>query len=260
MEERRRTPSASRAFFLAVMSMLLTVAVAASLTFALFVSDVQHNTVKIQSGEFDLEVYHTFLAGIRLSDGTDGGTKGKLIGFEDDKTQDGTTDGIKLTSAAENSKNNIFTIADAVPGMYQTATFKYKNTGDVAFQCYLEICDLAKDGAKPTADDALAEQVWIIVKDADGNIIDEPVPLSNDAIDTEGGAGIRFALGELLPDSELKDITVTALFVDSAVDYSTTHNITHGLAADANNATSGGGLTFDITFIAEQSVDVTPAP
>ena len=79
-EPRKRVPL-TRATFLAIMSMLMTVAVAASLTFALFVNDVKEQHVKIQAGELAIAVNYTKLEGKKIETNPQSPDYGRLVDF-----------------------------------------------------------------------------------------------------------------------------------------------------------------------------------
>ena len=219
-----------RTTFLAVMSLLMTVAVVASLTFALFVKDLDDNTVHIQAGDLEISATYVKLEGTRMDTNSNSATYGKLIAIP---TNEQTKD-IDLTENEE----SIFNIENAVPTLTQTATIGIANGGTIAFDYEIHICDLVMTTSDADADRALASQILITLQSGNNTV--------EFILDQCGDDANKLALGELAPGAEAS-VTVTALFLNDA-------DNDFGIAAGDNMDAANGGVSFDITIIATQSI------
>ena len=221
-----RAASLSRAVFFAFASLILTIIVCAALTFALFVNEVGENTVHVQAGDLEIAADYLTLTGTRMDTNSQSATYGKLIPIPQAET-------VKNILLTENEES-IFLIENAVPTLKQTATIKLENKGNVAFDYEIRICDFEKlhDSA---ADVALSEQIQITISDTRNSV-------SFRLADYAENSSV-FAPAEMLPGADPITVTITAEFLN---DVGTNFN-----NMDAEN----GGVSFDITIIATQTID-----
>ena len=129
-EQRKSRSALLRSAMLAMLSLLLTVAVAASLTFALFVNEMENNHVRIQAGDLAIEATLTEIEGWQIDTVNTSATYGSLIEFSETPNTD-------LTEVTD----PIFLITNAVPTQYQTATIEIKNGGNISFDCTIRISE-----------------------------------------------------------------------------------------------------------------------
>ena len=237
-EPKKRVPL-TRATFLAVMSMLMTVAVAASLTFALFVNDVKEQHVKIQAGELAIAVDYVELSGKKIETNPQSPNYGRLVDFTSNANNN--TEGVDF-GALDDTEENIFLIENAVPGLHQTATFEVYNKGNIAFKYEFKIQALAKagDGTQEQYN-ALINQIEIRMTDGTNEIKFMLADYANKSFD----------LGILNPTpagtaATPATVKVTATFLNDA---DTNNSLVEGVNADAQN----GGCTFDILIVATQT-------
>lgn len=237
-EPRKRVPL-TRATFLAIMSMLMTVAVAASLTFALFVNDVKEQHVKIQAGELAIAVDYTKLEGKKIETNPQSPNYGRLVDFTSNASNN--TEGVDFGDL-DDTEENIFLIENAVPGLHQTATFEVYNKGNIAFKYEFKIQALAKAGNGTQEQyNALINQIEIRMTDGTNELKFMLADYANKSFD----------LGILNPTpagvtATPATITVTATFLNDA---DTTNSLVVGDNAKAQN----GGCTFDILIVATQT-------
>jgi hypothetical protein len=215
-----------RTAFLASLSLLMTVAVCAMLTFALFVNQVDDNTVKIQAGDLKITAEYATLTGTFVDADAASASYGKLIPIP----AEAQAKNVALTDAEE----SIFVIDNAVPTLTQTATLKLQNAGSVAFEYEIRICDFAKLN-NSEADTALSEQIQITISDG-------TTTTTFILADYEANTSV-FAPGEMLPGAAPVNVTVTATFLNDA-----------DVAGIDNMEAATGGVSFDITIIATQAV------
>lgn len=221
-----KSNSLLRSAFLASLSLLMTVAVCAALTFALFVNEVDDNTVKIQAGDLDIQAEYLTLSGTFVEDDATSADFGKLIAIPTADQQKN----VALTDETE----SIFVIENAVPTLTQTATLKLQNAGSIAFDYEIRICDFEKLNGS-AADTALADQILITITDG--------VTATAFRLSAYEEASSVFAPGAMLPNAAPVTVTVTATFLND-VDVPGIDNM------DAQN----GGVSFDITIIAVQAM------
>lgn len=216
-----------RTLFFASLSLVMTIAVCAALTFALFVNELDDNTVKVQAGELEITADYLTLTGTYVDGDATSPTYGKLIAIPNAETQKN----VALTEETE----SIFVIDNAVPTLSQTATLKLQNAGTVAFDYEIRICDFAKLN-NSDADVALSEQIQITISDGTNQV-------SFRLADFEATTSV-FAPGEMLPGAAPVTVTVTATFLNDA-----------DVADIDNMAAAGGAVSFDITIVATQTID-----
>lgn len=227
--------SIGKAVFLAFMSVLLTVAVATSLTLALFIETDDENIAKIQAGDVEIGAKFLTLEGKEVDNDPQSDTYGKLISITDtDKNKD-------LSSVEE----NLFNITNAVPKMYQKATVELTNNGTVAFTYQIKLVDLNLSVGELARNQALSEQILITVEVSGAEKCEF---LLADLADSENVFGER----TLLPGKSEK-VSITATFLNDA-DGAALPDDLNTLTPGDNNLAQGGNLSFDITIIATQSV------
>lgn len=215
-----------RTAFLASMSLLLTVAVCAALTFALFVNEVDDNTVKIQAGDLKITAEYLTLSGTFVESDATSANYGKLVPIP-------AAAGAKNLPLTEETES-IFVIENAVPTLTQTATLKLQNAGSVAFDYEIRICDFAKLN-NSEADTALSEQIQISISDG--------TTTTTFLLADYEATGSVFAPGEMLPGAAPVNVTITATFLNDA-----------DVAGIDNMEAATGGVSFDITIIATQAM------
>lgn len=246
-EPRRRFPL-TRATFLAIMSMLMTVAVAASLTFALFVETVPNQHVKIQAGDFDLIAKYVKLEGTMLcTDESDLANYGRLVSFSANESN---MPELNFGDLVDN-KEYIFDIKNAVPTLVQTATFELSNGGNVAFDYTFSI-----DPSTLKKSDCTEEEFRILINQLQVTITSSADPTNpsvfilSDILDPNKVTKTEFK-GNLRPklstEAEPVPITITV-----AIEFLNDEDNNHLTAGD-NLKAQGAGCTFDILIEATQT-------
>lgn len=242
MDDERRSKKRvplTRATFLAIMSMLMTVAVAASLTFALFVGEVKDQHVRIQAGDLEIGVDYVKLEGRKVDVVETSPTFGRLVDFTSDATNN--TEGVDFGRLKPEARDNIFLIENAAPGLHETATFEIYNEGSIAFYYTFEIQKLEKAGGTDDQYNALIKQIQIEITDG---VTTEKFILADHA-------GKQFKSQILNPTPSGATavpgiVTVKATFLDDQVSG-------NGLTKGDNMLAQNGGCTFDILIVATQT-------
>ena len=241
-EQPRSRTALIRSAMLAMMSLLLTVAVAASLTFALFVNEVEDNHVRIQAGDLALVATLTERTGkiIDTETNQDGSPKnlatfGRLVPLNQT--------GLEQTLTNENADKSIFHIENAVPTMYQTAKIEIENEGSITFDISVRIdapTAIADANNSTVASQYLMQQIQITMKLGENGEEKTFVLSAYDADDNEISIP-----GGVLPGASVP-LYITATFLN---DEATDNSLTKG-----DNAKAMGGIVeFDFTIVATQS-------
>lgn len=257
MKKRR---SVMQAAFLATLSLIMTMAVAASLTFALFFDTAESKNNKVQAGNLTIEVDLIDRGGSEL-DPTTGKLK-PIVYNEDPISLIGVTD-------------PMFEFENAVPGQSQSATVKIVNTGIVAFNYDLTLSNVTLhevevNGEKNTdRSEALAKQIKITISavDKDGNVVKD-----GNGADLvvegwlNGAVGGNFTLSdpgfELPPNTNLDYPTVqgsvpsasSIAYFKIEAKFEDDRNSQDGkINGTTNNEAEFGKVTFDITITATQA-------
>jgi len=216
--------SIARAAFLAFLSLLMTVTVAATLTFALFTDGVEKEN-RIEAGTLAITVQMTERTGVRLNP-----TTGKL---ENDTS-------INVSSPVDLKEydQKLFNIVNAVPGCEQTVKISLINgelgnnnqviNSVLAVNYYVQLAQIEHTNTLGNNGEVLKSLIEVTIKDENGNPVKT---MMLNAADVESPVD----LGELAPGATGK-FTITAKFVTDG---------------DSNGA-RGGVVTFDIKIIAEQ--------
>ena len=235
-EQPRNRSALIRSALLAMLSLLLTVAVAASLTFALFVNEIEENHVRIQAGDLAIQATLTDVDGWMIDTDPTSATYGSLIQFSEEPNTD-------LTEVTD----PIFLITNAVPTQYQTATILIENGGNISFDCTIRISEPkdAGTGADSTAKfNALKGQILITMQ-LEGN---EPMVFLLSEYDATNN---EIHVGNMKPGAT-QTLTITALFLNDA-QANDDPDDKNALAAGANELAMGGAIQFDFTLIATQT-------
>ena len=239
MQQQRRG-SVMKAAFLATLALIMTLAVATSLTFALFTDDVI-NESHVQAGNLTIDVEMIQKTGSVLNT-----TTGKLDPLP------ALANPVDLVA----NEDSIFMIENAVPTQTQTALIKVINNGIVAFTYDVTVTDviIGENNAKDAASVALSEQVkvTIVAADADGKPLAGATPQT---MYLSGAAAGNFtvAIEELAPNSAIPGEAPSADSVGHFLVIAEFEDIQDPADPRDNNDTEGGKVTFDIKISATQA-------
>lgn len=231
-----------RSAMLAMMSLLLTVAVAASLTFALFVNEIPNNQVRIEAGDLAVEAKLIKLEGWKIDteaskNGAPNPDYGRLVEFSEPVEQD--------LAEYSDAGNAIFKIEHAVPTQHQTATIEIKNGGSIAFDCKISISEpKGLNDPESSEDKALKSQILITMQLG----TNEPKVFLLSEYDKDQNV---INVGDMKP-GQTETLTITALFFNDAEPAATRH-AKNTLVVGDNAKAMGGGVYFDFTLIATQT-------
>lgn len=222
----------TRVALMTVFCLLLLFTSGAFVAYALYQHSFSNNEAKVQAGDFAVSAEYVKIEGTKVDTDATSPNYGRIISFSENKNK-----------ALSDTSEDIFNIECAAPTITQTATFTVGNTGDTAFNCEIRVCDLALDTANAAASEALSEQMLIRI--ACGASFVE-FRLADCA-----EASHMLTIANVGPDAE-QTFTVTATFLND-VDFNNDGDSSN----DFNNMDAiGGSVSFDITVIATQFVDV----
>jgi predicted ribosomally synthesized peptide with SipW-like signal peptide len=223
--------------FITLVALMLCVFATIGVTYALFTDRVDTEN-KINAGTLKISATHT------ITEGYETDANGQVVAYNE-----------VFNTNLSDSTESVFTIENAQPTVWQTATFKVENKDTVSFNYNVRIVNLTDaDGnaiLATSADEALSQQLKVTIlgyQDATVTEVQKTFMLSECA---DIANVVEF--GELLAGKD-SAFAVTVEFVniiDSGDEFE---------QGTTNNKAQNGGVKFDIQITAVQSTTAATAP